>query len=123
MMLCQQARKSFSARPRSRAISSSNVRSLLSWATELDRRMVSGGLACFCINRIIVDPIDATAITSVRNQIEAEPLANDASEEAPYRMLLPARCMDHRLDGCAAWRSQHRNDPSLFAIDAPWLLG
>ena len=76
-----------------------------------------------CINRMIVDPIDATAITSVRNQIEAEPLANDASEESSHRMLLPARGMNHRLDGCAAWRSQHRNDPSLFAFGARYLLG
>ena len=76
-----------------------------------------------CINRMIIDPIDATAFTSVGNQIETEFLANHASEEASYRMLLPAGCMNHRLDGCAAWRSQHRNDPSLFAFDAPWLLG
>ena len=76
-----------------------------------------------CINPMIVDPIDATAITSVRNQIEAEPLANDASEEASYRMLLPARCMNHRFDGCAAWRSQQCNDSSLFTFGARYLLG
>ena len=78
---------------------------------------------CLCINRMIVDPIDATAFAGVGGQIETEFLANDASEEAPYRMLLPARCMNHRLDGCAAWRSQHRNDPSLFAFGARYLLG
>ena len=76
-----------------------------------------------CINRMIVDPIDPTAITSVGNQIETEFLANDASEEASYRMLLPAGCLNHRFDGCAASRSQHANDPSLFAFYAPRLLG
>jgi hypothetical protein len=85
--------------------------------------MVSGGLVYLCINRMIVDPIDATPITSVRNQIEAELLANDASEEPSHRMLLPSRGLNHRLDGCAAWRSQHRNDPSPFSFDAPSLLG
>ena len=90
------------ARPRRCAISSSNVRSLLSWATELERRMVSGGLVCLCVNRMIVDPIDATAFTGFRHQIEPEPLANNASEESPHRMLLPACGMNHRLDGCAA---------------------
>src|ERR1700730_16869732 len=50
----------------------------------------------------ILDAIDAALLGLFGSKIQAELLANDASEKAADRMLLPFSCSHDRSDCCAA---------------------
>jgi hypothetical protein len=73
--------------------------------------------------RAICNPIDASALSSRRYEIETELLADNSGEEAADRMRLPSCGMDQRLDGRTARSPQHRNDASLLANGASRLRG
>jgi len=53
--------------------------------------------------------------------MQTELFADDTGEKAADRMRLPSRCLRHCVDGCAAWRSQHRNDPDLLGSGTSFL--
>src|ERR1700682_1140826 len=67
----------------------------------------------------VLDAIDPTFVSLLRDKVEPEFLADDTGQKAPHRMLLPFRCGDERRDRCARGRPQHRNDASVFGAGPP----
>ena len=113
-MLFQRARKPWRSRSRRCAISSPNDILDVFFATGRD-----GRIALRCYRRSAIgNPVDPPFLAGYRDKNEAKLFAHDTGEEAANRMGLPLRCVCHRRNGRTTWRSQHRNDLSLFAFAA-----
>src|ERR1700674_1960244 len=71
----------------------------------------------------LFDPIYPAFVGRVRNQIETELLADDASEKARPRVLLPF-CRSH--DSRNRWASgcpQHRDDAGVLGVGSRYWFG
>src|SRR5271169_6669375 len=69
----------------------------------------------------ILDAVDPTFVGLFGNQIETELLADDTSEKAAHRMLLPISGGHDRSNCRSRWCPQHRNDAGVLGIGRHFL--